>query len=235
MKKKQQEEAAKAASAAGTPDTSVPGTPVANSASASTSSLTSLRSISGSGTPGSTGSRRGQQYGTLRLQKDIGDLDLPSTMRVYFPEGDRDLMNFDVYITPDEGMYSGGTFKFKFNVTSNFPHEPPKVICAQTIYHPNIDLQGHVCLNILRNDWKPVLTIESVLIGLQFLFLEPNPTDPLNKDAANQYVKNREEFKRKVRNTMSGDYLEGVSYDDVRTLHVELPQTSGVESIGNYK
>lgn len=39
------------------------------------------------------------------------------------------------------------------------------------MYHPNIDLEGNVCLNILREDWKPVLSINSVIYGLQFLFL----------------------------------------------------------------
>lgn len=235
MKKKQQEEAAaKAASNAGTPDGSLPGTPVPESATGSTSSLSSLRSLAGgSSTPGN-GNRRANQFSTLRLQKDIGDLDLPSTMRVYFPEGDKDLMNFDVYITPDEGIYKGGTFKFKFHAPSNFPHEPPKVTCAQKIYHPNIDLQGHVCLNILRSDWKPVLTIESVLVGLQFLFLEPNPTDPLNKDAANQYVKDRAEFKKLVAISMRGGSVKNETFDDVRVGQVKLPSNSGVDAIGKY-
>ena len=49
------------------------------------------------------------------------------------------------------------------------------------IYHPNIDLDGNVCLNILREDWKPVLDINSVIYGLIYLFYEPNPDDPLNK------------------------------------------------------
>lgn len=39
------------------------------------------------------------------------------------------------------------------------------------MYHPNIDLEGKICLNILREDWKPVLSISSVIYGLQFLFL----------------------------------------------------------------
>lgn len=52
------------------------------------------------------------------------------------------------------------------------------------IYHPNVDLDGNVCLNILREDWKPVLNLNSVMVGLQYLFLEPNAEDPLNKGAA---------------------------------------------------
>ena len=39
------------------------------------------------------------------------------------------------------------------------------------MYHPNIDLEGNVCLNILREDWKPVLSINSIIYGLQFLFM----------------------------------------------------------------
>jgi hypothetical protein len=47
-------------------------------------------------------------------------------------------------------------------------------VCAhllRQVYHPNIDLEGNICLNILREDWKPVLSISSVVYGLQFLFL----------------------------------------------------------------
>lgn len=43
--------------------------------------------------------------------------------------------------------------------------------CVVQVYHPNIDLEGKICLNILREDWKPVLSISSVVYGLQFLFL----------------------------------------------------------------
>jgi ubiquitin-conjugating enzyme E2 M len=56
------------------------------------------------------------------------------------------------------------------------------VFCIQ-VYHPNIDWDGHVCLNILRQDWMPVLSLGSVVFGLMTLFLEPNPDDPLNKGA----------------------------------------------------
>ena len=47
----------------------------------------------------------------------------------------------------------------------------PTTLHALQIYHPNIDLEGNVCLNILREDWKPVLNLQSVILGLVFLFL----------------------------------------------------------------
>lgn len=79
------------------------------------------------------------------------------------------------------GMYKTGSFHFTFAINNNYPHDPPKVKCTQKIYHPNLDHDGNVCLNILREDWKPVLNLNSVMVGLQYLFLEPNADDPLNK------------------------------------------------------
>lgn len=59
----------------------------------------------------------------------------------------------------------------------------PFITPLTQIYHPNLDLEGNVCLNILREDWKPVLNLNAVMVGLQYLFLEPNADDPLNKGA----------------------------------------------------
>lgn len=87
-------------------------------------------------------------------------------MRTHFPNPD-DILNFTLTIEPDEGMYKGGAFHFNFAINQNFPHDPPKVKCMQKIYHPNIDLEGNVCLNILREDWKPVLNLNAVIVGLQ--------------------------------------------------------------------
>ncbi|KAF5023976.1 hypothetical protein F66182_3962 [Fusarium sp. NRRL 66182] len=128
----------------------------------------------------------------LRVQKELS---LGSTMKTEFPDPD-DILNFVLTIDPDEGMYRGSRFTFDFTINQNFPHEPPKVRCREKIYHPNIDLEGKVCLNILREDWKPVLNLNAVIVGLQFLFLEPNASDPLNKEAAEDLRNNREGFKR---------------------------------------
>ena len=87
-------------------------------------------------------------------------------MRTVFMNPD-DILNFTFTIEPDEGMYKGGTFNFSFAINQNFPHDPPKVKCTQKIYHPNIDLDGNVCLNILREDWKPVLNLQAVMVGIQ--------------------------------------------------------------------
>lgn len=90
-------------------------------------------------------------------------------MKTDFPDPD-DTLNFTLTIEPDEGMYKGGRFHFTFAIGQAFPHEAPKVKCTQKIYHPNIDLDGNVCLNILREDWKPVLNLQAVIVGLQVCY-----------------------------------------------------------------
>ncbi|KAK3640331.1 NEDD8-conjugating protein ubc12 [Elasticomyces elasticus] len=150
----------------------------------------------------------------LRVQKDLSELALPQTMKTTFPNPD-DILNFILTLTPDEGLYKSGLFTFSFVISQNFPHEPPKVKCQQKIYHPNIDLEGNVCLNILREDWKPVLNLNAVIVGLQFLFLEPNASDPLNKDAAKDLQEDRDRFRRNVKSSMGGGSVKGETFDRV--------------------
>lgn len=90
-------------------------------------------------------------------------------------------------------------------------------------------------MNILREDWKPVLNLNSVMVGLQYLFLEPNADDPLNKgawmfsssqamlliftmcgtEAAEELRRNREQFLHNVKQSMRGANIKGQKYDNV--------------------
>mmetsp|Transcript_51681 Transcript_51681/g.134901 ORF Transcript_51681/g.134901 Transcript_51681/m.134901 type:complete len:182 (+) Transcript_51681:24-569(+) len=140
-----------------------------------------------------------------RVQKDLKcGLEKNSWCIMDFPNAD-DIMNFNVTLLPDEGFWKGGKFSFSFSIPSDYPHTPPKVLCTTKVFHPNIDLEGKVCLNILRDDWKPVLDISAVINGLFFLFLEPNPSDPLNKDAAELMKDNIAQFKAVVQRSLRGD------------------------------
>ncbi|CAL5080287.1 unnamed protein product [Urochloa decumbens] len=138
---------------------------------------------------------------------DISELNLPKTTSISFPNGKDDLMNFEIIIRPDEGYYMGGTFVFTFQVSASYPHEPPKVKCKTKVYHPNIDLEGNVCLNILREDWKPVLNINTVIYGLNLLFTQPNDEDPLNHEAAVVLRDNPKMFEANVKRAMAGGYV----------------------------
>ena len=134
----------------------------------------------------------------------MSEISLIKGQELDFFNGKDDLMNFRLSITPNDGMYCGGTFVFKVTVPTTYPHDAPKVLCETRVFHPNIDMEGHVCLNILREDWKPVLTIQSVIMGLQFIMLEPNADDPLNKEAAKMLDDDRNKFAHTVAETFKG-------------------------------
>ena len=73
-------------------------------------------------------------------------------------------------------------------------------------------MEGHVCLNILRENWSAALNLSSITYGLMFLFVAPNADDPLNKEAA-EFMRTRpEEFERTVRATMRGGFFYGTHF-----------------------
>lgn len=152
--------------------------------------------------------------GELRMKKELGEIDVPHFAKVFFPDKS-DVMNFEVTISlkdePDS-LWRGAKYRFAVRVPPGYPHEPPKCKCLDQIWHPNIDLDGNVCLNILRADWKPVLEINSVILGLIFLFIDPNPNDPLNREAAEMMVKDKKLFITTVRNSLNGGIVNGIRF-----------------------
>ena len=142
---------------------------------------------------------------------DIAELDGGKVAVLSFPNPNN-LTEFNVQIKADTGLWKGAAYDFTFRIPSMYPHEPPKVLCQTRIYHPNIDLEGNVCLNILREDWKPVLDINAVIYGLIYLFYEPNPDDPLNREAAELYRSNLPQFKRVVERSLRGGSMQGVTF-----------------------
>ena len=73
-------------------------------------------------------------------------------------------------------------------------------------------MQGNVCLNILRADWKPVLNLNAVTLGLLFLFNDPNPNDPLNHEAAQLMRQSLTQFRDKVTKTLKGGTHDGAVF-----------------------
>lgn len=134
----------------------------------------------------------------MRAIKDFKELSLPSHVLVSQPNPD-DVMNYKILVKPDEGYYRNGKFSFDLKIPATYPYDPPKLKCETSVYHPNIDQSGNVCLNILREDWKPVLTISSIIYGLLHLFYEPNSEDPLNKEAAELLKSDKGQFEANVR------------------------------------
>ena len=89
---------------------------------------------------------------------------------------------------PSDTCYSGGIFKVDIIIPPDYPFKPPKMKFDTKIWHPNISSQtGAICLDILKNEWTPALTIRTALLSLQALLCSPEPDDPQDAEVANQY------------------------------------------------
>lgn len=68
---------------------------------------------------------------------------------------------------PPDSPYQGGVFFLTIHFPTDYPFKPPKVAFSTRIYHPNINSNGSICLDILRSQWSPALTISK---GSQIFF-----------------------------------------------------------------
>ena len=130
-----------------------------------------------------------------RIGKELQDLrnDPPANCSAG-PTGD-DLMNWQATIMgPESSPYQGGIYFLNINFPSNYPFKPPRIYFTTKIYHPNINSQGGICLDILKDSWSPALTISKVLLSICSLLDDPNPDDPLVPEIANIYKNNRAKY-----------------------------------------
>jgi ubiquitin-conjugating enzyme E2 D/E len=137
-----------------------------------------------------------------RIQRELQELgrDPPANCSAG-PIGD-DLFHWQATIMgPDESPYSGGVFFLDIHFPADYPFKPPKVSFTTRIYHCNINSNGGICLDILKDQWSPALTISKVgvigvfnlvcvnmlaqvLLSICSLLTDPNPEDPLVPEIA---------------------------------------------------
>lgn len=100
---------------------------------------------------------------------------------------------------PADSPYQGGIFQLEIHFPVDYPFKPPKVRFLTKIYHPNVNASGGICVDILKDQWSPGLTISKVLLSICSLLTDPNPDDPLVPEIANVYKDDRERYEATAR------------------------------------
>ena len=102
-------------------------------------------------------------------------------------------------VVPGYTPYQGGAFFLDIHFPTDYPFKPPKCTFTTRIYHPNINSNGSISLDILNDQWNPALTIGKVLLSISSLLTDPNPDDPLVPEIAYVYKTNRRQYEHIAR------------------------------------
>ncbi len=130
-----------------------------------------------------------------RLNKELADINKNPPTNCSAGLIDDDIFHWQATIMgPEDTPYHGGVFELRIDFPQDYPFKPPNVIFTTRIYHCNINSNGNICLDILKEQWSPALTISKVLLSICSLMNDQNPNDPLDSDAAELYLKDYNKF-----------------------------------------
>ena len=101
---------------------------------------------------------------------------------------------------PKDTPYENGKFKIQFTFDTDYPIKPTSVKFLQYIYHPNLYKDGKICVDILQSqEWSPAQNVRTIIHSLRSLFMDPNPSSPANREAAELYMKDKVLYTARVK------------------------------------
>eukprot|EP01138_Halocafeteria_seosinensis_P005449 gb/GECG01005570.1/.p1 GENE.gb/GECG01005570.1/~~gb/GECG01005570.1/.p1 ORF type:complete len:221 (+),score=32.57 gb/GECG01005570.1/:1-663(+) len=103
-------------------------------------------------------------------------------------------------IGPKDTPYEDGEFTVDIQIPEDYPFKPPKMKFETYVWHPNVSSQtGAICLDILKDQWSPALTLKTALMSLAALLSAPVPDDPQDAQVASQYKNDYKKWERKAK------------------------------------
>ncbi len=145
----------------------------------------------------SVGSSRFSMSAIKRICRELKELGLdPPAQCTAGPAKEDDVFNWDATISGPPGTaYEGGVFHLRIRFPQNYPFQPPDATFVTKVYHPNVNRDGKMCLDILRHLWSPAMSVSKVLLSIISLLESPNP-DGFMPDIDRQYNTNLDQFKK---------------------------------------
>ncbi|TID14993.1 hypothetical protein CANINC_004664 [Pichia inconspicua] len=144
-----------------------------------------------------------------------------------------------IVVDPDS-LYNGAYLKGQLKFPTNYPYSPPSFKFTPAIYHPNVYMDGRLCISILHTadnegsdepssiTWSPAQNVESVLLSILSLLEDPNIGSPANVEASITYKKKKDAYIEKVKADVqrSKDRMpEGVvlpTFEELTTKKIEV-------------
>ena len=135
--------------------------------------------------------------------RDMKEIDKYSLLGVSCGLDAEDALRVDALIFGDVGTrYESGIFTVRLKFSEDYPFAPPVVKFASEMFHPNINKNGQIELDILEKDnWLPTYSLTSILTSIKSLLSEPFPSwpRPANPEATDLFLHNRCQYNTKVK------------------------------------
>ncbi|XP_022964261.1 ubiquitin-conjugating enzyme E2 E2-like [Cucurbita moschata] len=95
-----------------------------------------------------------------------------------------------IVIGPAFSCYDGGIFHLSIQFPSNYPLSPPLIKFLTKIFHPNIEEDGTILIDILTDNWSPALTIETLMLSICSILSNPEPDEGSINEASRMFLNN---------------------------------------------
>lgn len=152
---------------------------------------------------------------SIRIPKEYDKLTSDPIDNVIFDMNESNILEWTfVIFGPKDTPYEGGTYQGKLTFPKEYPLKPPQVQFTSKLFHPNVYMDGKLCISILHEGsdntgyehelerWRPINNIRTVFISIISLLSDPNPESAANIDAAKLWRDNREAYNKRIKDEM---------------------------------
>ena len=92
-------------------------------------------------------------------------------------------------VGPSGSIYAGETFNIRCHFPPDYPSVPPKIFFLKPVpKHVHVYSNGDICLDILGKEWRPNLSVESVLVSILSMLVSARGKSVPHDNLARQNV-----------------------------------------------
>ncbi|KAK5008761.1 Ubiquitin-conjugating enzyme E2 8 [Elasticomyces elasticus] len=143
------------------------------------------------------------------------------------------MSDYEVTLVNDNTPFAGGIWKIHVELPDQYPYKSPSIGFTNKIFHPNIDeLSGSVCLDVINQTWSPMYDMINIFeVFLPQLLRYPNPTDPLNGEAAALLMRDSKGYEARVKDHVA----KYASKEAAELAGEESEDEDDMSSVGSYE
>jgi len=153
------------------------------------------------------------QFASTLLKKQLKELKTHPVEGFTVDLKDDNIMEWNVYIVgPPDTAYEGGIFRVSMTFPNEYPTQPPKLKFLSEFWHPNVYVDGTVCISILHppiddptsgerieERWSPAQSVETILLSAISLLSDPNISSPANVDASVEFRTKPQVYRERIK------------------------------------